>query len=328
MVSLKVHAAVVLAFLAMATIACRCIAVDEEFNVAIVVQDQSTLTDILGYAEDITCSDSTLGYLDFGNRRFYCRVLNGKPVVITATGEGTTNAAIATEMVLTLFESVGTVVHYGEVGSPSLDNQLGDVVVADAVAHTGILYWQNTHRNEEKGLANLTFVDFTEGAEALIYPRPCRNLRNKLNRVWYRKAQVIASSSESEEYFWVNTAQSEAAAKVELEECAEGKCLGYRPKVITGKKGCSADIYVENSAYAEFLRSTLGCDIVDTASAAAALVCVRRNVPLVSVKTVSNYAGQSAGENVDRKALQAVKTPNAAAVLKAVVGSPVSISLL
>eukprot|EP00252_Welwitschia_mirabilis_P010936 TRINITY_DN24628_c0_g1_i1.p1 TRINITY_DN24628_c0_g1~~TRINITY_DN24628_c0_g1_i1.p1 ORF type:complete len:329 (-),score=29.89 TRINITY_DN24628_c0_g1_i1:252-1238(-) len=326
MVSSRVHSAVLLACLAMAVIASRCIADEEAFNFAILVPDQSTLTDILGYAEDTTCSDSTQNYLDFGNRRFYCRVLNGKAVVITATGDGTTNAAIATEMVLTLFQSVNTVVHYGQAGSPSLNNQLGDIVVADAVAHTGILYWQNIHSNKEKGVANLTFSDFTITIEPRIYPAPCQNLRNKLNRVWYRKAQVIASSSESEEYFWVNTAQSEAAAEVELEECGGDKCLGYRPKVITGKRGCSADIYVENSAYAEFLKSTLRCDTVDTATAAAALVCVRKNVPLVSVKTVSNYAGQSAGENVDREALRAVRVPNAAAVLKAVVGSSVSIS--
>jgi len=63
---------------------------------------------------------------------------------------------------------------------------------------------------------------------------------------------------------------------LKLQECVneinETNCLENTPAIVFGGRGSTADIYLENAAYGEFLANRLNATFVDTSSAAVALV--------------------------------------------------------
>lgn len=63
---------------------------------------------------------------------------------------------------------------------------------------------------------------------------------------------------------------------LKLQECVdetnETNCLENTPAIVFGGRGSTADVYLKNAAYGEFLANRLNVTFVDTASAAVALV--------------------------------------------------------
>ena len=299
--------------------------------IGILVEGQGALSSILEASTAIVChgiSDQT--EVSLPGKTFYCRSLGGKSVIVANTGHGMINSARTAQQLLFLTPRTPMVVHYSNAGTPNLNRKLGDVLISRQVAHTGIWYWQNLKDNSYKGRAYLKFADYTLGIQPLPYPPVCGPIGNKLNRVWYRDAQIIYSPDNTDAVFWLPTQPSDAAGKVNLTNCADvngsRKCLSYTPSVVSdGGNGCSSDIFVQNGEYAKFLGRYFSCQAIDRGAAAVALVV--RRVPyvpfvsppsVVSVKTVSNYAGIKSSQE-DKQVLKQIGYQNALDVIKAIV---------
>ena len=73
--------------------------------------------------------------------------------------------------------------------------------------------------------------------------------------------------------FQVNSPLFSISQEVDLQQCLnETYCLSEKPKVAYGLRGSSADIFVDNAAYNEFLFKTLNISTVDEESAAVVMV--------------------------------------------------------
>ena len=59
---------------------------------------------------------------------------------------------------------------------------------------------------------------------------------------------------------------------IELDLCLAGVCLPKQPKLVLGVKGTTADFFVENAAYSNFLHSTFNVSSIDMESAEVFMV--------------------------------------------------------
>jgi nucleoside phosphorylase len=57
------------------------------------------------------------------------------------------------------------------------------------------------------------------------------------------------------------------------------------------KSGASANAFVDNSAYREFLNSKFNITPIDMESAAVALVCHQQQIPFIAIRALSDLAG-------------------------------------
>jgi nucleoside phosphorylase len=57
------------------------------------------------------------------------------------------------------------------------------------------------------------------------------------------------------------------------------------------KKGVSANMFVNNRAYRDHLKSKFGAIPTDMESAAVALVCFQQKIPFIAIRALSNLAG-------------------------------------
>ncbi|RVW41734.1 Bark storage protein A [Vitis vinifera] len=92
--------------------------------------------------------------------------------------------------------------------------------------------------------------------------------------------------------FQVNSPLFSISQEVDLQQCLkETYCLSEKPKVAYGLRGSSADIFVDNAAYNEFLFKTLNISIVDEESAAIVMASMSNGVPSVVFRGISNAVG-------------------------------------
>ncbi|XP_050245925.1 bark storage protein B-like [Quercus robur] len=79
---------------------------------------------------------------------------------------------------------------------------------------------------------------------------------------------------------------------VKLKQCvSETYCLPETPKVVYGLRGSTADIYLDNVAYREFLFKAFNVSTVDEESAAIVMTSLSNGVPCIVFRGVSDYAG-------------------------------------
>lgn len=68
-------------------------------------------------------------------------------------------------------------------------------------------------------------------------------------------------------------------------------CLPRPPKVTRVQRGASANVFVDNAAYREFLYTKFNTTAVDMESAAVALICLQQNTPFITFRALSDLAG-------------------------------------
>ncbi|XP_058075669.1 bark storage protein B-like [Magnolia sinica] len=80
---------------------------------------------------------------------------------------------------------------------------------------------------------------------------------------------------------------------MKLEGCIRtNTCLPITPKVVTVKRGSSANIYLENAAFRTFLNSKFKVSPVDMESAAIALIAHQQKLPFIAFRALSDLAGE------------------------------------
>lgn len=92
-------------------------------------------------------------------------------------------------------------------------------------------------------------------------------------------------------------------------------CLPVSPKVTIVSRGASANIFLDNAAYRDFLYNKFGISPVDMESAAVALVCYQQRVPYVIFRALSDLAGGGSAESNEAATFTPLAANNSVAVV-------------
>ncbi|XP_022719878.1 LOW QUALITY PROTEIN: bark storage protein A-like [Durio zibethinus] len=223
-------------------------------------------------------------WIQLAGRRFNIGKINGVKVIYVMTGEQTTNAALTVQALLDAFNIQG-IVHYGTAGSTNDSLSLGDVSVMNYVAFTSSWKWKE-FKSEKGQLPTLTFGAFN-------FPEKGENL---LAKIEFRPVQLYSTGKQMEELFWlpIDSNWFNIAAQLQnltLQQCVNDTCcLPEKPKVVHGLKGSTADIFLDNAAYREYLFKQFNVSTVDEESAAVVFTCLTNAVPCIVFRGVSDLA--------------------------------------
>ncbi|KAB5552655.1 hypothetical protein DKX38_009966 [Salix brachista] len=249
-------------------------------------------------------ADLQVPYLDYFGRRFRFGKVENEEVIVVLTGLSMLNAGITTQLLLTLFKVKG-VLHYGIAGNANPQLQIGDVTIPQYWAHTGLWNWQRYGDGPDDELALESNGDYTREIGYLRlanYQNGSENgkpVENLLNNVWYQPEEVFPVDGIPEvrqHSFWVpvNKHYIKVAKRIEgmtFQRCVNSTCLPRAPRAVRVKRGGSANAFVDNSAYREFLYSKFNITPIDMESAAVALVCHQQQIPFIAIRALSDLAG-------------------------------------
>ncbi|KAG5031106.1 hypothetical protein JHK82_014721 [Glycine max] len=273
-----------------------------------------------------TASDTII---DFAGRRFRFGAIGDKPVILVMTGLSVINAAITTQLLLSLFTVEG-VVHYGIAGNANPSLHIGDVAIPQYWAHLALWSWQryglgpdDTLPLEDNGdytreLGHLNFANFTSNVTA---DSP---FDNQLNNIWYQPEEIFPIDGVPEvrqHVFWVpvDSKYYHIAKKLkdlELESCINSTtCLTTTPKVELVNRGISQSIYLDNAAYRSFIYNKFEVSPVDMESASVALICHQQRVPFIAIRALSDLAGGGSAESNEADTFLSIAATNSVTVV-------------
>lgn len=249
-------------------------------------------------------ADDHFPYLDFSGKRFRIGELGNKKVIVVMTGLSMLNAGITTQLLLSLFKVEG-VLHYGIAGNANPDLQIGDVTIPQYWAHTGLWNWQRYGDGPNDELALESSGDYTRKIgylEFSDYNNVSKNgkpVANFLNNVWYQPEEIfpVYGTPEVRQHaFWVPVDKhyftvAEKLESLKLGSCVNTTCLPRTPIAVRVKRGASANVFVDNSAYRSFLNTKFNVTPIDMESAAVALICLQQKTPFIAIRSLSDLAG-------------------------------------
>uniref|UniRef100_A0ACD5YG53 Uncharacterized protein n=1 Tax=Avena sativa TaxID=4498 RepID=A0ACD5YG53_AVESA len=222
-------------------------------------------------------------FVDLYGRRFHIGSIRGVNVIYALTGQRRLNAAVTVQTLIDVF-SVSGIVHYGTAGSSNDSMSFGDVSVPKLVAYTGAWTWKK-YKSLKESSTELSFAQFN-------VPNGGDNLLGSLK---YRNEELYSVGKPMEEVFWlpVDSAWFQIAEglKVNLERCNDTFCLPKTPQVVHGLKGASADMFLDNAEYRNFLFREFGVSTIDEESAAVVMTTTSPGVPVIVFRGVSDLAG-------------------------------------
>ncbi|OMP07124.1 hypothetical protein COLO4_07609 [Corchorus olitorius] len=236
-------------------------------------------------------------FVDLSGRRFRIGKVQGKKVIYVRCGVGMVNAAAATQQMLDLFDVEG-IIHFGIAGNVNNSMSIGDVSIPGQVAQTGIWDWVNPQGK----------VDQDDVAQLDIgsYNVPKGNGSNLLGHIGYSKEEFFSESGKpntAQPLLWANISQHWLQlafnfGELKLEQCVNSSlCLPEKPKLVVGLRASTANIFVDNAAYRDFLFQTFHISSVDMESAAVVMTSLSNGFPVIVVRGMSDLAGRQQGEN-------------------------------
>ncbi|KAI3775528.1 hypothetical protein L1987_50107 [Smallanthus sonchifolius] len=264
-------------------------------------------------------------YLDVSGRRFRIGTLENQRVIIVMTGLSMLNAGITTQLLLSVFNVKG-VLHFGIAGNANTELEIGDVVIPNFWAHTGLWSWQRYGQGPEDELPLESNGDYTRNIGYLKFADYNNDTTtdNLLNNVWYQPEEVfpIETTPETRQHiFWVPVDEhyftlSEKLEGMELEECINAtSCLPRAPKVARVERGVSANMFIDNGAYRTFLNSRFNVTPIDMESAAVALICYQQKIPFLAIRALSDLAGGGSAISNEASIFAPLAAQNAVAAL-------------
>ncbi|GLU09895.1 hypothetical protein SLE2022_267300 [Rubroshorea leprosula] len=273
-------------------------------------------------------ADPKFPYLDFSGRRFRIGRVGNKKVIVVMTGLSMLNAGIATELLLSLFKVKG-VLHHGIAGNANPDLQIGDVTIPRFWAHTGLWSWQRYGEGPNDELPLESNGDYTRKIGYLRFAdynndtKVSNSSDNLLNNVWYQPEEIFPVDGTPEvrqHAFWVPVdehyfATAERVKDIQLGRCVNTTCLPRSPVVARVESGISANVFVDNRAYREFLRSKFNATAIDMESAAVALVCHQQKIPFIAFRSLSDLAGGGSSVSNEADVFSSLAAQNAVDVL-------------
>ncbi|KAG2669346.1 hypothetical protein I3760_14G030300 [Carya illinoinensis] len=236
-------------------------------------------------------------FVDLSGRRFRVGKIVDKKVIYVRCGDGMVNAAAATQQMLDLFDIKG-IVHFGIAGNVNDSLSIGDVTIPKQFAHTGIWSWLNPSAP--------SIPDAVAHLDVARYNVPKGEGANLLGSFAYHSEQFfseLGKPNTARPLVWAQTSQQwlDLAANLEgmeLQQCVNSSlCLPKKPKLVVGLRGSSANIFVDNAAYRDFLIRNFGVSSVDMESAAVVMTSLSNGFPVVVIRGLSDMAGGQSGEN-------------------------------
>lgn len=233
------------------------------------------------------------------------------------------NAGLSTQLLLTLFDIKG-VVHFGIAGNANSDLQIGDVTIPRLWAHTGLWNWQRYGDGPNDELALEATGDYTRRIGYLNFSDyDVIKEGNFLNSVWYQPEEIFPANGVPEvrqHAFWVSVSKNYYSLSRNLEglkllQCINSTCLRRRAKVLRVEKGCSANTFVDNAGYRQFLRTKFDVTPIDMESAAVALVCRQEHVPFIAFRALSDLAGGGSSQSNEAAVFSSLAAQNAVDVV-------------
>ncbi|XXG56732.1 hypothetical protein AAC387_Pa03g4070 [Persea americana] len=274
-------------------------------------------------------ADERFPYLDFAGKRFRMGRIENEKIILVMTGLGMMNAGLTTQLLLTLFRVKG-VVHFGIAGNANAKLQIGDVTIPHYWAHTGLWNWQRYGDGPDDELALESNGDYTRRIGYLKlsdYNNDTKDgivSENLLNNIWYQPEEIFPVDGYPEirqHAFWVPVDKHyfSIARKLEgmkLEGCINSTtCLPRKPVVTRVRRGSSANIFVDNAAYRNFLNSKFNVTPVDMESSAVALVCLQSKTPFIAFRALSDLAGGGSSLSNEASIFSTLAAQNAVLVV-------------
>jgi len=138
--------------------------------------------------------------------------------------------------------------------------------------------------------------------------------------VWYQPEEVFPINGIPEvrqHAFWVPVDEhyyqiAKILETLELEGCLNSTtCLPYTPKAVLVERGVSANVFVDNAAYRNFLYTKFNISPIDMESAAVALVCLQQGLPFIAIRSLSDMAGGGTSESNQAAVFSGLASQNA-----------------
>ncbi|KAH7537019.1 hypothetical protein FEM48_Zijuj03G0047900 [Ziziphus jujuba var. spinosa] len=190
---------------------------------------------------------------------------------------GKVNAAAATQQMVDLFEIVG-IIHFGIAGNINASMSIGDITIPkhnDTVAH----------------------LDF----ETYNVPKGGHNILGQIRYIHEEFFSVSGEPNIARPLFWLEVNQewlhvATKLERMELEQCInKSLCLPKKPKLVVGLRGTTANIFVDNAAYRDFLFHSF--HVASTDMESAAVTSVSNGIPVIVIRGLSDKAGGQSGQN-------------------------------
>ncbi|XP_068635107.1 bark storage protein A-like [Aristolochia californica] len=226
-----------------------------------------------------------LPWMDLSGRRFHVGTISDVDVICVMSGQRRLNAGVTVQILIDVFDLRG-IVHYGTAGSSNDSLSFGDVSVPKYIAFTGSWAWMKLNSDKAE------LPELTIGA----YNIPAAG-KNFLSRVQFKPEEFYSVGRSMEEVFWLEPDASwyqlaGTLRDLKLQQCENATyCLPETPKVVFGHRGSTADIFVDNAAYRDFLLNTFNVSTVDEESAAIVMTARSNRVPSIVFRGVSDLAG-------------------------------------
>ncbi|XP_027163644.1 bark storage protein A-like [Coffea eugenioides] len=268
--------------------------------------------------------DPEFPYVDLSGRRFNIGTIGSNSVIIVGCGAGLVNAAATTQLLLDIFP-IRAVIHYGTAGGADSSLSLGDVLIPTQFSQTGLWDWLKSEKapQPDNGVADLQFSRYHVPSFGF----------NLLGRVAYMKERFFSVTGEPdvpERKFWFPASENllqiaSTLEGIELDLCLAGVCLPKQPKLVLGVNGTTADFFVENAAYSNFLHSAFNVSSIDMESAAVIMTSLSNGQSeVIAIRGLANFAGAEEGEDSSERydALLAINVEKIVAALVDTIPSP------
>ncbi|KAK9187269.1 hypothetical protein WN944_018661 [Citrus x changshan-huyou] len=199
---------------------------------------------------------------------------------------------------LDFFDITG-IVHFGIAGNVNNSMSIGDVTIPKQFAHTGIWDWLNPNAklNANNNIGQLDIES---------YNVPKGHGSNLLWHIVYNSEPFFSETGEpnsAQPLLWAPISEHwlKLAANLEdlsLEQSVNSTLfLERKPKLVVGLKGSTANIFVDNAAYRDFLFQTFKVSSVDMESSAVVMTSLSNGYPVIVIRGLSDLAGGQLGQN-------------------------------
>ncbi|XP_019426982.1 PREDICTED: bark storage protein A-like isoform X2 [Lupinus angustifolius] len=229
-------------------------------------------------------------------RRFRVGKVHNKKVIYVRCGVGLVNAAATTQQILDTFDITG-IVHFGIAGNANSSMSIGDVTIPKQFVDTGLWDWLKPNGTDPSDFAHLDIGNYND---------PKGEGNNLLGRIGYSNEYFYSESGEPntpQRVAWLNTTHqwlklAENLEGIKLDNCLNSSfCLSQQPKVVIGLRGSTANAFVDNAAYRDFLFKTFQVTSLDMESSAVLMTSLSNSSPVIVIRGLSDLAGAQEGKN-------------------------------
>jgi adenosylhomocysteine nucleosidase len=208
----------------------------------------------------------------------------GRPVVIFLTRVSIPNAAMTTQLALSLYP-IETLLFSGVAGGVNPELAKGDVSIPLRWAyHSEASYWNEDPNNPGQYLSHSLPRSLDVPNFGFIFPAGTNAVRQGLT-------EPVTKN-------WFEADRDLLARAVEVAESIElTNAEGQPARIHTGGSGVAGPVFVDNARYREWVYQVWGADVLDMESTAIAHVCWTNNVPFLIIRSLSDLAGAQEGDN-------------------------------